>query len=254
VSNDSILYRSADHLAYLTLNRPEQGNEFDLPMAQALVEVCAAINAQPDVHAVILTGAGPAFCTGGDERLLAEMTASGVLASTQAEAIAGIACPTLAVLNGDALGLGLELVLACDIRLAADTARVGLPQIVSGLIPLDGGTQRLARVAGRAVALDMILTGSVLNGGEACAAGILNQVVPLSDLSAQSQSFAQNIAAKAPFALRYCKEAVQKGLDMTLEQGLRLEADLYFLLHTTADRTEGIRSFREKRPPKYKGE
>jgi enoyl-CoA hydratase/carnithine racemase len=143
--------------------------------------------------------------------------------------------------------------LSCDVRLAAQSARFGFQQVACGLIPGDGGTQRLPRIIGRGKALELILTGEIIDAGEALAIGLVSQVVPLKDLMATAEALVQNIAGKAPIALRFIKEAVHKGLDLTLEQGLRLEADLYFLLHTTADRTEGIRAFVEKRKPQFKG-
>jgi enoyl-CoA hydratase len=170
-----------------------------------------------------------------------------------AEAIAGIDRPTIAALNGDAFGQGLELALACDIRIAASEVKLGLPQILEGHIPVDGGTQRLARIVGKGKALEMVLTGEIIDAQEALEIGLVNRVFSRDDLVAEAEAMAKTIESKAPLALRYCKEAVNKGLDLTLEQGLRLEADLYFLLHTTADRAEGIRSFLEKRLPDYKG-
>jgi enoyl-CoA hydratase/carnithine racemase len=170
-----------------------------------------------------------------------------------AAAIAAIDRPVIAAINGDALGPGLELALSCDIRLASSRARFGLAQVARGRIPTDGGTQRLPRIVGRGKALELLLTAEVITADEALEIGLVSKVVPPEALSGEAEKLAGIVAAKGPIALRYLKEAVNKGLDMTMEQGLRLEADLYFLLHTTADRTEGIKAFREKRPPKYQG-
>jgi enoyl-CoA hydratase/carnithine racemase len=249
MAEQSVLYTSKDHIAWITLNRPQTGNSFDLNMAQELTEICAQINGDQDVYAVFLSGAGPAFCAGGD--FSPEDKNVGIL--SPAESLAALERPAIAVLNGDAIGLGLELGLACDLRIAADIAHFGLPQIAEGRIPMNGGTQRLSRVVGRAKALEMVLTGEIMDAQAALETGLVNRVVKADDLPSEVEKLAGTLAAKAPFALRYAKEAVNKGLDLTLEQGLRLEADLYFLLHTTADRTEGIQSFLKKRPPKYEG-
>ncbi len=144
------------------------------------------------------------------------------------------------------------MALAADIRIASSKARFGLPQVAAGQIPGDGGTQRLPRIVGRGKALELLMTGDVINAEEALEIGLVSRVCEPAELAAETQKLAESIAAKGPIALRYVKEAVNKGLDMTLEQGLRLEADLYFLLHTTADRTEGIKSYLEKRPPHFK--
>jgi enoyl-CoA hydratase/carnithine racemase len=167
--------------------------------------------------------------------------------------IAELDVPTVAAIQGDAVGQGLELVLACDVRVAAETAHFGFPEIKKGLIPQDGGTQRLARLVGRGKATEMILTGEVIDAQEALRIGLLNKVVPSESLTAVALKMAQEIGSKAPIALRYTKEAIYKGMDMTLEQGLRLEADLYLLLHTTRDRTEGIKAFQEKKPLRFEG-
>lgn len=147
----------------------------------------------------------------------------------------------------------MELALACDFRIAAETARLGLPQIASGLIPWDGGTQRLPRLVGRAKALEIILLGEPISAKEAYRVGLVNKVVKLVELPLAVANVAREMASGAPVAVKYAKEAVDKGLELTLEQGLRLEADLYSLLQTTQDRIEGIAAFREKRPPTFEG-
>jgi enoyl-CoA hydratase/carnithine racemase len=245
----SILYTKNNHIAWLTLNRAQTGNRFDPAIAQEFAEICSEINSDQDVYAVFLTGAGSAFCTGGDF----SQADNEVEIVSPAESVAALDRPVIAVLNGDAIGLGLELALACDLRMAVDNSSFGLPQIAEGQIPLAGGTQRLSRVVGKGKALEMVFTGEVINAQTALEIGLINKAVKPADLKSEADRLAATLAAKAPFALRYLKEAVNKGLDMTLEQGLRLEADLYFLLHTTADRTEGIQSFLQKKTPKYEG-
>ena len=242
----SIIYSQQGHIACVTLNRPEAGNAINQALAQELEEICCRINQDDDIYVVTLTGAGNAFCRGG------ELEPVGVGCSP-ADAVAGIDRPVIAAINGDALGMGLELALSCDIRLVSDRARLSLPQVAQGLIPMGGGTQRLPRIVGRGKALELLLTAATVSAGEALEMGLVSRVVPPGKLAGEAKALAETIAAKGPVALRYIKEAVSKGLDMTLEQGLRLEADLYFLLHTTADRTEGIKSFLEKRKPEYRG-
>ena len=243
---NAIKYSKEGHIARITLNRPEAGSAINQQMARELEEVCCQINQDDDVYVVTITGAGDDFCLGSDP-------GSVETGCRPADAVAGIDRPVVAVINGDALGQGLELALSCDIRLASAIAHLGLPQVAQGSIPMDGGTQRLPRIIGRGKTLELILTAETITAEEALEIGLVSRVVAPEALASEANELAETIAAKGPIALRYLKEAVNKGMDMTLEQGLRLEADLYFLLHTTVDRTEGITAFREKRPPKFKG-
>jgi len=245
--HSTVNYTQKDHIARVTLNRPEANNLINQQLAQELEDVCAQINQADDIYVAIVTGAGDAFCVGGELELAEHQL-------HPAAAIAGINCPVIAAINGDALGQGLELALSSDIRIAAEKARFGLPQVAQGLIPTDGGTQRLPNIVGRGKAVELLLTAGTIDAQEALAIGLVSRVVSEEKLMDEAEALVKNIAGKGPIALRYAKEAVNKGLDLTLEQGLRLEADLYFLLHTTADRTEGIRAFLEKRTPKFKGQ
>ena len=250
MSYSTVIYTKRDHVAYITLNRPEAGNIINQQLAQEMEGVCRQMNQDEDIYVVILSGAGDKVFSKGSQL---ELEKSGTVYSA-ATAIAGIDRPVIAAINGDALGQGLELALSCDIRLASDKARLGFPQVAQGLIPFDGGTQRLPRIVGRSKALELILTAETITAQEAIEIGLVSKVVGGVSLAAEAEALARTIAAKGPIALRFIKEAVNKGLDLTLEQGLRLEADLYFLLHTTADRTEGITAFLEKRPPQFKGQ
>ena len=265
MSNAAITYDKKNHIAYITLNRPEANNIINQQLAQELEDICCKINQDDDIYVVIITGAGDkAFCCGSElERLI---QAGGTIRASSAKlkdkpegygaakAVASICQPVIAAVNGDALGQGLELALSCDIRLASNKARFGFPQVALGLIPTDGGTQRLPRIVGRGKALELILAGEVISAEAAFEIGLVNKVVAGDNLASEAETMAETITTKAPIALRYAKEAVNKGLDLTLEQGLRLEADLYFLLHTTADRTEGINAFLQERPPRFKGQ
>lgn len=238
--NKTVLFSKKDHIATITLNRPSAGNAINQELAQELAETCDRISEDNDIYVVVITGSGRAFCTGGENL-------------NSAAIIAAIQQPVIAAINGDALGLGLEIALSCDIRLASDKAKFALPQVAGGVIPMDGGTQRLPRIIGRGKALEILMTAATITAAEALEIGLVSKVVPADTLAAEAQKLAETITTKGPLALRYLKEAILKGMDMTLEQGLRLEADLYFLLHTTADRTEGVKSYLEKRSPKYKG-
>jgi len=251
---EPVLYRKEGHVGYITLNRPEDENRLDLAMSQELAEICSRINADGEIYLAVLIGSGEIFCSGGNwqENSLND-SAERYPQCSPAEAVAGINCPTLAVINGDAIGEGLELAMACDIRISSEKAHLGLPQILQGRIPMDGGTQRLSRLVGKGKALELVLIGETIDAVTACEIGLVNKVVSPGNLASEVEALVKSISGEAPLALLYAKEAVNKGLDLTLEQGLRLEADLYFLLHTTADRTEGIQSFLAKRPPQYQG-
>ena len=239
----TVIYAKKGHIARITLNRPRAKNIINLPLAQELGEVCQTINQDDDVYVVVISGSGDkAFCVGSEGANL-----------NVAAAVAGIDKPVIAAINGEALGEGLELALSCDIRLASDRARFGLPQVGNGVIPINGGTQRLPRLIGKGKALELILTGEIIDAEEAFKIGLVSKVVLGDKLAAEAEALAQKMAGQAPISLRFVKEAVNKGMDFTLEQGLRLEGDLYFLLHTTADRTEGIKAFLEKRKPEFKG-
>ncbi len=257
----SIIFQKSNHIARITINRPDVNNLVNLQMGQEIDDICRQINQDNDIYVVIITGAGDVFCGGSEleksfhfgkkqPRSDAEIAKQ----YNVAFCVASIEKPVIAAINGDALGQGLELALACDIRIASQKARFGFPNVAMGLIPSDGGTQRLPRIIGRGKALEMIFTAEIIGAAEALETGLISKVVASESLIAEVDALAKSITSKAPISLRYIKEAINKGLDLTMEQGLRLEADLYFLLHTTTDRTEGIKAFQQKKTPEFKGQ
>ena len=234
-------------VATVTLDRPADGNSVNELMASELRETCESVEADPGVRVVLLTGRGDAFCLGTD--------GPGPVDNLRAaDAVAAVRKPVIAVLNGDAVDQGLEIALACDVRIASMCARLGLTHLARGAIPWDGGTQRLPRLVGIGRAMDMLLTSRLLDAGEALEAGLVNELAESADLRTRARALAGTVAGHGPIAARYLKEALLKGADMTLEQGLRLEADLNIILQSTADRAEGVRSFLERRPPLYRNE
>jgi enoyl-CoA hydratase/carnithine racemase len=171
-----------------------------------------------------------------------------------AERIGRLKQPVIAAIRGDAVGCGLEMAIACDIRIGTEAARFGLDQIRQGIIPSNGGTQRLPRLVGYGKAMQMVLTGELMDAREALRIGLINRVVSADALMNSAMEMAQDMAAKSPLSLSYSKEALHNGRDLTLDQGLRMELDLYLLLFATSDRVEGITAFKEKRKPEFKGE
>ena len=256
-------------MSYKTLTVQRQGNvlvisiigpgdaEKMVQQSNELTDLCEEITWDENIKAIILTGTGEtSFYIEPDLIKIISSdhndiwTRYGFIAKT----ISKLNRPVIAAIDGDATGLGLELALASDIRIAAEKARFGLPQIKSGMIPWNGGTQRLTRLIGKGKAFEMILTGDLIDAREAYRIGLVNKVVPSHDLMVATMDMTKEMGARGPIALRYAKEAIYKGMDMTLEQGLRLEADLYLLIHTTNDRSEGIKAFQEKKSPHFKGE
>ena len=255
----SLRYEASPPLAWVTLGRPGSDNLVDLLMTQELGEVADLLQQQPEVRVLVVTGAGKVFSrgreplpdtereSGGDAvgRWMRDRRAACVLAS--------LAIPVVAAINGDAVDHGLELALACDLRIASKTARLGVTDVSRGQVPWDGATQRLPRLVGRGRALDMLLTSRLVPADEALEMGLVNAVVGPDHLMEEAHQAAETLASGAPVASRYAKEAVLGGADMSLEHGLRLEADLNILLHSTQDRAIGIESFLHKTVPQYQG-
>jgi enoyl-CoA hydratase len=259
MSDGPVLYEVADHVATITLNRPEVRNAMNTPLREAMYERFTALAVDDDVRVIIVTGAGDrAFSAGADIREFVEP-----LVPTQfreqrrrldfRQVMDRCPQPIIAAIRGIALGGGLELALACDIRIAGDDALLGLTEVNLAIIPGGGGTQRLPRLVGRGKALEMILTGMRIGAAEALRIGLVERVVPAAEVMSAARDLARELAGRAPVAMRYAKESVVKGLGMSLDDGLRLEGDLSTLLRTTEDRLEGARAFLEKRKPNWKG-
>jgi len=248
-----------DRVATITVNRPEKLNALD---DTTIAELGAAIDevvARKDIGGAIVTGAGPkAFVAGAD---ISQLATQGSL-DGRARAMAGQRIfsrfeqspkPVIAAVNGFALGGGLELALACHIRIASENAKLGLPEVKLGIGPGYGGTQRLPRLIGRGRALQLILTAEMTDAAEAYRIGLVNKVVPAAELLAAADAMMRQILANGPVAVGLCIEAVNRGLDTTLEEGLVIEANHFGLIATTSDMREGMRAFLDKRPPVFTG-
>jgi len=237
-------------IARLTLLRPE----LDLRCLRELDDAVSALSETDGLRVLILDSAGPDFAQGWSADAVAALSRPPETLDPANEPfgrLAALPVPVVAALKGAVRSGGLELALACDIRLAAEGARFAMPETELGLIPLAGGGQRLARIAGRGAALAMLLAGEELDAAAALRCGLVSRVLAAGELEAGTQRLATTIASRGPLGVRLAKEAIHRGLDMTLAQGLRYELDLSILLQTTADRAEGVRAFLEKRPPNF---
>jgi len=259
VTYETIRSELVDGVVTITLNRPDVHNAMNETLRRELTQSFTAIATDDAVRVVVVTGAGErAFSAGADIReFVAPQVPTAFRESRKRvdfrQAMDRCPQPIIAAIRGFALGGGLELALACDIRVAGDDAQLGLTEVNLAIIPGGGGTQRLPRLIGRGKALEMILTGARIGATEALALGLVERVVPAADVLGHAQTLARTLADKAPVALRYAKEAVVKGLELPLVDGLRLENDLSTLLRTTDDRVEGARAFLEKRKPRWTG-
>lgn len=256
---ETLLVEQHGTVLLVTLNRPRSLNALNAQLLAELSALVAGAAADAGVRALVLTGAGDrAFAAGADIAELASLDAESArhfAASGQAVfgALERLGKPSIAAINGFALGGGCELAMACTLRLAADTAQLGQPEVDLGIIPGFGGSQRLARLVGRGRALALLLGGHNIGAQEAERIGLVNRVVPAADLKTEALALAQQLAAKAPLAVRYLLNAVYAGADLPLDQALQLEATLFGLSASTADMKEGTRAFLEKRKPEFRG-
>lgn len=217
-------------------------------MVASLCDICAELTHDNTVRVIIVIGKGNCFSCGW------ETPRQGNSLPRPAAALAALKKPVIAALNGDAIDQGLEIAMAADIRIAADNAKLGISMVREGTFPWDGGTQRLSRIVGRAKSIEMLLTGSLIKADEAMRTGLVNQVVPQEKVIKVAENLAKQIGGTGPIAAQYAKEAVSRGQDLKLDDGLRLEGDLNFLLHGTRDRAEGLKAFLERRTPEFHGE
>lgn len=247
-----VLSESHGAVCLITLNRPSLGNRITEALALEFADVLRNVVEDDSIYVAVIAGSGESFSLGA-ETPLAEMGVSSAALRGVAACVGGLTKPVVGAVNGHAIGQGLELALACDLRVMSVAAKLQLDQMTRGEIPWDGGTQRLPRLVPRGLATEMLLLGRELDAKEALSHGLVSQLAPQPDVVKQAMELAQRLAKAAPIANNYAKEAILKGMDVSLDQGLRLEADLAVLLHTSRDREEGIRSFLNKRPPNFTG-
>ena len=246
--DELLFWKKDEQIVFIKLSGIENKQEKIRQLSDELFNLFSSINVDTDIQVVVIAFTG--------EIRLDDVISHGEFTPNPfslSKLISEFHRPVIAAIQGDIIGIMLELALACDMRIASESSHFGLPHIRTGAIPSDGGTQRLARIVGRSKAMEMILTGESIDARDAFKWGLVNQLSKPENLMSVATKIASGIASKAPVAVRYAKEAIVKGMDLKLEQGLRLEADLYFLLHTTSDRIEGIKAFQEKRKPRFHG-
>jgi len=255
---NTIALSVADRVATITVNRPDKLNALNGEMIEELGLVVDEIRDRPEIGGVVLTGAGRAFVAGADIGELEQCNAMSAKALSRRgqlvfNRLEGLPKPVVAAVNGYALGGGCELAMACHVRIASDAAKFGQPEVKLGLVPGYGGTQRLPRLVGKGHALQLLLTGEVIDAAEALRIGLVNRVVPAADLLTTAADMVKQMLANAPLALAHCIELVNRGYDLSLGDALALEAVTFGFLAGSADKREGTRAFSEKRPPTFTG-
>jgi enoyl-CoA hydratase len=258
-SYETLIVERRGRVALITINRPDKLNALNIQTRQEGAQALDELRDDAEVRVVVITGAGDkSFVAGAD---IGEF--EGRTAVTQRDVMTGRSLftavdtfpkPVIAMINGFCLGGGCELAISCDLRVASERARFGQPEIKLGIIPGGGGTQRLTRLVGESKAMEMILTGEMIDAQNALTLGLVNRVVPHEELEARTMELANLIAGMSPVALRLAKEAVKTAARSTLDEGLRREVDLFAICFSSKDKDEGVRAFLEKRKPEFTGE
>lgn len=253
----SILTETRGRVGLVTLNRPQAMNALNIQLLSELLEALMAYEADQAIGALVISGSERAFAAGADIKFMAEATSDEMRANGFVELFEGlrkIKKPIIAAVSGFALGGGCELAMACDMIVASETARFGQPEVTIGVIPGAGGTQRLTRTVGKALAMEMILNNRTLSASEALQFGLVNRVVPLERYLDESLSLAAEVASRAPLAILAAKEAINRAFEFPLSTGLAEERNLFYALFDSADQKEGMQAFIEKRKPQWRGE
>lgn len=256
----TILYEKREGIATITINRPEVRNALTQALMAELGQALDQVEVDEEVRVLIITGAGDrSFVSGGDigevgaRNTYTELGLDSRLRRGVLTRLEYLFKPSIAAINGYALGGGCELALACTLRIAADTAKFGQPEINLGIIPGLGGTQRLTRLVGKGRAMELILTGDIIDAQEAYRIGLVNKIVPADQLMEAAKALALKLASKPPLALKAAKDAVDYGSEMSLQAALEFENRLFAILSGSEDKTEGVTAFMEKRKPDWKG-
>ena len=256
---ENILVEKKNSIAYLTINRPKVLNALNMATMEELRTAFHDVKNDAGTRVVIMTGAGEkAFIAGADIGELSKHDPVSAKAYTHRgqsvlKLIENLGKPVIACINGFALGGGCEIAMACTMRLASDNAKLGQPEVKLGLIPGYGGTQRLPRLVGKGIAMQLVLTGDMISAQEAHRIGLVNEVVAAAELIPRAEAIAQKIIANGPLAVQYSIEAINKGMEMTVSEGLFLEATLFGVICATEDKKEGTTAFLEKRQAQFKG-
>ena len=256
MSYTTILTEIRGRVGLITLNRPQAMNALNRTLLSELVSALTAFDSDEAVGALVITGSERAFAAGADIKEMAEATAVDMLTSSFVELFDGvrkIRKPVIAAVSGYALGGGCELAMSCDMIVASETGKFGQPEVTIGVIPGAGGTQRLTRAVGKALAMEMVLNNRMLTAGEAAQIGLVNRVVPVERFLEEALALASEVAGRAPLAVRLGKEAVNKAFELSLTEGLEAERRAFYMLFTTEDQKEGMKAFVEKRKAEWKG-
>jgi enoyl-CoA hydratase len=252
---ETVLFEKRGKVGLITLNRPQALNALNAQLMAELNQVLDACEADPEIGAMVLTGSEKAFAAGADIKEMKDKTFAGVILDdfiASWERLSRCRKPVIAAVSGYALGGGCEIAMMCDIIIASDTARFGQPEILLGVIPGAGGTQRLTRAVGKSKAMDLCLTGRHMDAAEAERSGLVSRVVPAAGLLAEAMKTAEKIASLSLPAVMMAKESVNRALETTLSEGIRFERRTFHSLFATGDQKEGMAAFAEKRPAQFK--